>query len=171
MTATCGNGPLVPHMRPWAVRRHNVWVGNNPLSKRIYFLGLIRVCMALKTLRCCGDSSLPERFEGYTHPQPPQKITSASSGGCKLFIRSVSTECKASCGVLGGHFHWRRPWLWWLWCQLCYAIRLLKISIKVLKLVICNQCLYVQIYVVKHIIIHVLLVVAWTELEHHLPKM
>ncbi len=34
---------------------------------------------------------------------------------------------------------------------------------KILKLVVCNQCLYVLLYIIKHIIIHVSLVVAWTE--------
>jgi hypothetical protein len=76
-------------------------------------------------------------------PSTPQNITSISSEGCKLFIWSVSAEHKASCGALGGHFCRRRPWLWRLWCQLCYVIRLLKISIKILKLVVCIQCLYV----------------------------
>ncbi len=79
-------------------------------------------------------------------PSTPPKITSASSGGCKLFIRSVGAERKASCGVLGVHFCRRRPWLWWLWRQLCYVIRLLKISIKILKLVVCNKYLYVLLY-------------------------
>ncbi len=36
-------------------------MGDNPPSKRIYFWGLLRVFMALKTLQCCGDSSLPEQ--------------------------------------------------------------------------------------------------------------
>ncbi len=48
---------------------------------------------------------------------------------------------------------------------MCYEIRLLKISIKILKLVVCIQYLYVLLYIVKHIIIHVSLVVAWTEPE------
>ncbi len=100
----------------------------------------------------------------YTLSTPP-KITSTSSGGCKLFIWSVGAERKASCGALGGHFYLRRLWLWRLWCQSCYVIRLLKISIKILKLVVCNQCLYVLLYIVKHIIIHVLLVVALPEPE------
>jgi hypothetical protein len=96
-------------------------------------------------------------------PSTPQKITSASLGGCKLFIRSISAERKASCGALGGHFCRRRPWLWRLCSQLCYVIRLLKILIKILKLFVCNQCLYVLLYIVRHIIIHVSLVVVWTE--------
>ena len=61
MTATSGNGPLVPQKRTCAPRRRNVWIGDIPPSKRVYFLGLLRVCMALKTLRCCGDSSSPEQ--------------------------------------------------------------------------------------------------------------
>jgi hypothetical protein len=98
----------------------------------------------------------------YTPSTPPPKITSASLGGWKLFIWSISVECKASCGALGGYFCRRWPWLWRLWRQLYYVIWLLKISIKIIKLVVCIQCLYVVLYC-KHIIIHVSLVVAWTE--------
>ncbi len=36
-------------------------MGDNPPSKWIYFWGQLRVFMALKTLRCCGDSSLVEQ--------------------------------------------------------------------------------------------------------------
>ncbi len=48
-------------MRRYAPRRRVKWMGDNPPSKQIYFLGLLRVFMALKTLRCCGDSPLPEQ--------------------------------------------------------------------------------------------------------------
>jgi hypothetical protein len=61
MAATGGYGPLVPHMRPFAPHRRIEWMGNNPPSKRISFLRLLRVCMALLTLRCCGNASLPEQ--------------------------------------------------------------------------------------------------------------
>ena len=61
MAAAGGNGPLAPHMRPCAPRRCVEWMGDNPPSKQIYFWGLLRVFMALKTLRCCGDSSSPEQ--------------------------------------------------------------------------------------------------------------
>ncbi len=38
--ATAGiNGPLVPHMRPCAPRQCIVWMGNNPMSKQLYFWG------------------------------------------------------------------------------------------------------------------------------------
>jgi hypothetical protein len=55
-----------------------------------------------------------ERFEGHTHPQPPPKIHLLARGGCRPFIRGIGTEQKASCGTLGDHSHWRRPWLWQL---------------------------------------------------------
>jgi hypothetical protein len=48
-------------MRPCAPHRRIKLMGDNPPSKGIYFLGLLRVFMALKTLRCCGDSSSPEQ--------------------------------------------------------------------------------------------------------------
>jgi hypothetical protein len=50
MAAAGRNGPLVPHMRPCAPHRRVKWMGNNPLSLRMYFLGGLRVFMALKAL-------------------------------------------------------------------------------------------------------------------------
>ncbi len=167
MTATGRNGLLVPLMRPCAPHRRDVWIGNFPPSKRIYFWGLLRVCMALKTLRCCGDSSSPEHFEGHTHPQPPKKLHPLARGVVNYSFKVSAWSARPHVGRSGAisHFCWRRPWLWRLWRQLCYVIRLLKISIKILKLVVYIQCLYVVQYIVKHNIIHALLVVAWTEPE------
>jgi hypothetical protein len=39
MATTGGNGPLAPHMRPYALRQRIQWMGDNPPSKRMYFLG------------------------------------------------------------------------------------------------------------------------------------
>ena len=50
MAAAGGDGPLAPHMRPGAPHRHVEWMGNNPPSLRMYFLGGLRVFMALKAL-------------------------------------------------------------------------------------------------------------------------
>jgi hypothetical protein len=166
MTAAGRNGPLVPHMRPCAPHRRNVWIGDNRPSKRMQFLGLLRVCMPSKhsdVVAIHHHWNKGALWGPYTHSTSPN-ITSASSGGYNLFIWSIGAERKASCGALGGHFH-RRPWLWRLWCQLCFVIRLLKLSIKTLKLFVCNQFVYELLYIVKHIIIHVSLIVAWTEPE------
>ncbi len=46
-----------------------------------------------------------------------------------------------------------------------FVIRLLKLSIKTLKLVIYNQFLYELLYIVKRIMIHALLIVVWTKPE------
>jgi hypothetical protein len=123
--------------------------------------------MALKTLQCCGDSSSPEQRSALRaiHTLKPPKYYICYLGGCNLFIRSISAERKALCGVLGGHFCRRRPWLWRLWRQLCFVIWLLKLSIKTLKLVVCNQFCYELLCFVKYIIIHVLLIVARTKPE------
>jgi hypothetical protein len=37
----------------------------------------------------CIIAETKERFEGRTHPQPPQKTTFAISGGCLPSIRSI----------------------------------------------------------------------------------
>ncbi len=59
--ATAGrNGPLAPHMRPCAPRRRIEWMGDNPLSLRMYSLGGLRVFIALKVLLCSGDDESPQ---------------------------------------------------------------------------------------------------------------
>jgi hypothetical protein len=60
MAATGGNGPLAPHMRPGAPRQRIEWMGDNPSSLRMYFLGGSRVFMALKALLCFGDDESPQ---------------------------------------------------------------------------------------------------------------
>ncbi len=61
MATTDRNSPLAPHMRPCAQCWCIWWMGNKPPSKRVYVLGVLRVCMALKILLCCGNNSLPEQ--------------------------------------------------------------------------------------------------------------
>jgi hypothetical protein len=62
MAAAGVNGPLVPHMRPYALRRCIKWMGNNPPSLGMYLRGGLRVCMALKELLCFGDDALPQHW-------------------------------------------------------------------------------------------------------------
>ncbi len=50
-------------------------------------------------------------FWGPYTPSTAPKIIPACLGGCRPSIWHVSMEHKASCGVLGVHFRWRRPWL------------------------------------------------------------
>jgi hypothetical protein len=48
-----------------------------------------------------------------------------------------------------------------------FVLRLLKNAIKTLKSVVCKQYLYLFLYIVKHIAIHVPLIVAWPEPKPH----
>jgi hypothetical protein len=50
MAAAGRNAPLAPHMRSCAQRRCVEWMGNDPPSLRMYFLGGLRVFMARKAL-------------------------------------------------------------------------------------------------------------------------
>ncbi len=109
------NGPLVPHMTPSAPRRRHEWIGDNPPSKRMYFFGGgVRACMALKALLCSGDDELLQHWSVlraiHTLNSSPKNYTRCS-GGCSPSIQCINTECKVSCGVLGGHFCRRQPWL------------------------------------------------------------
>jgi hypothetical protein len=54
------NGPQAPHMRPCAPRQRLEWMGDNPPSLRVYFMGGLRVFMALKALLCSGDDASPQ---------------------------------------------------------------------------------------------------------------
>jgi hypothetical protein len=60
MAAACGNGPLAPHMRPGAPRQRVEWMGDNPPSLRMHFLGGSRVFMDLKALLCSGGDESPQ---------------------------------------------------------------------------------------------------------------
>ncbi len=84
MAAAGRNNPLASHMRPGAPCRHVEWIGDNPPSLRIYFLGGSRVFMDLKALLCSGDDELPQHQHG-----------------AKGLVW----------GTLGGHFCRRRLWL------------------------------------------------------------
>ncbi len=113
MAAASRNGPQAPHMRPCAPCQCLEWMGDNPPSLRMYFMGGLRVFMALKVLLCSGNNALPQHgvfWEPYT-PPTAARITSACLGGCFQSIRRGCAERKASCGALGGHFRRRRPWL------------------------------------------------------------
>ncbi len=71
----------MPHMRACAPCQRVEWMGDNPPSKRIQILGLLRVCMALLTLQCCGDSSSPGQrsaLRAINTLNPPKKYI------CKL---------------------------------------------------------------------------------------
>ncbi len=47
-----------------------------------------------------------------------------------------------------------------------FVLRLLKNAIKTQKLNVCKQCLYLLLYIIKHIAIHVtLVIVPWLELK------
>jgi hypothetical protein len=77
--------------------------GQQPPKQADIFWGLLRVCMALKTLQCCGNESPPEQWSALRaiHTLNSPQNTSASSGGFHPSIKSVGVERKASCGVLG----------------------------------------------------------------------
>jgi hypothetical protein len=60
MATAGGNGPLAPHMRPGAPRQRVEWMGDNPPSLRMYFLGGSRVFMDLKALLCSGNDDTPQ---------------------------------------------------------------------------------------------------------------
>ncbi len=112
MAAAGGNGPQAPHMRPCTPRQRREWMGDNPPSLRMYFMGGLRVFMALKALLCSGNDASPQHgvFWGPYTPSTAARITSTCLGGCRPSIRRGCAERKASCGALGGHFCQRRPW-------------------------------------------------------------
>ncbi len=109
MAAAGGNGPLAPHMRPCAPRRRVKWMGDNPLSLRMYFWGVEGV---YGPQSAPGNDASPQNrcvLRAMHIPTAP-KIIPACSGGYRPSIRRVGTERKVSCGALGGHFRRQRLW-------------------------------------------------------------
>ncbi len=109
MAAAGGNAPLAPHMRYCAQRRCFEWIGDDPPSLRMYFLGGLRVFCPQSA---SGDDASPQNWSVLRamHTPTAPKIISACSGGYCPSIRRVGAERKITCGVLGGHFRRRRPW-------------------------------------------------------------
>jgi hypothetical protein len=103
-----------------------------------------------------------ECFQGHTHPQPPIQLHLQAQGIVTYSFEASAWSARPR-GAPGGLFRRRKTWLWHLWCQLCFVIRLLKISIETVKLVVCNQFSWILLYIVKHFIIHVSLIVVWTK--------
>ncbi len=80
MAAAGETGPLAPHMRPCALRRRVKWMGNNPPSLRMYFLGGLRVFMALKVLPAMMHCHKIGVFWWPCTPQQPKKLYPLARG-------------------------------------------------------------------------------------------
>ena len=66
--------------------------------------------MALKALPAMMHCHKIGVFEGHAHPNST-KNNITCLGGYRPSIRCLGAEQKVSCGVLGGHFRRRQPWL------------------------------------------------------------
>jgi hypothetical protein len=62
MAAAGRNHPLAPHMRPCTLRQCIEWMGDNTPSLWMYYLGGLKVFMALKALLCSGNDKLPQHW-------------------------------------------------------------------------------------------------------------
>jgi hypothetical protein len=154
-------------MRPCAPCLCIEWMGDNPPSKRIYCLGLLRVFMALKTLRCCGDSSSPDQrsaLRAINTLNPP-----------KNYIRKLR-------GLSPIHLMRRRGAHSLMWGTRAPFLPAAAMVVAVVTpVVFCAKAtekrnkntkiswwlpksLFITIYV-KHIVIRISLIVAWPELE------
>ncbi len=107
-----------------------------------------------------------ECFEGHTHPQHPPKLHSLAWG----LLTIHSTHWRRAQGLMwgtGGLFLPAAAMVVAVVTPVVLVLRLLKNAIKTLKLVVCEQCLYLILYTVKHkhIATHVTLIVAWPEPE------
>ncbi len=81
--------PSAPHEALRTALTHQM-VWGQPPSKQRYFGGLLRVCMALKTLQCCGNSSLLEQKSALRAIQtltPPKKYTRKLGGLSSIHLK------------------------------------------------------------------------------------
>ena len=80
MAVAGGNAPLAPHMRSCAQHRRVKWIGNDPPSLRMYFLGGLRMFMALKLLLAMMHHRKIGVFWGPCTPQQPPKLCTLAWG-------------------------------------------------------------------------------------------
>jgi hypothetical protein len=112
-------------------------MGDNPPNERIYFLGLLRVFMALKTLRCCGDSSSPEQksaLRAINTLNPPKEYIRKLGGLLPIHL----THWRGAQGLMWGArgpFPPAAAMVVVVVMPVVFVLRLLKKEIKTLKLV------------------------------------
>jgi hypothetical protein len=141
MATASRNGPLAPHMRPCALRRRIVWMDDNPPSKGIYFFELLRACIALKILRCCGDTSSLEQRGAlraiHTHNNP--KNYAHLLGGLSAIYLMCRHGAQGLMWGTRGPFPPASAMVVVVVMPVVFVLRLLKSAIKTLKLVVCKQ--------------------------------
>jgi hypothetical protein len=98
MAAGGGNAPLAPHMRYCAQRRRIEWMGDDPPSLRMYFLGGLRVFMALKALPAMMHRQKSECFQGHAHPNSPKNYIRLLGGLSPIH----STSWRGAKGLVWG---------------------------------------------------------------------
>ncbi len=111
--------------------------------------------MALKTLQCCGDTSLLEQrgASRAIHTLDNPKNYTRFLGGLSaihLMHRHGAQGCVQAMVVA-------------VVIPVMFVLRLLKNAIKILKLIVCKQNFHLITIIVKHTAIHVTLIVAWPE--------
>ncbi len=77
MGAASENAPPAPHMRPCALRWHIKWMGNNPPSLWMYFLGGVKGVYGPQSTPLFWRwwiATTSECFEDHKHAQQPQKL-------------------------------------------------------------------------------------------------
>jgi hypothetical protein len=142
--------PSAPHeaLRSAPMRRMD---GQQPPKQANIIFGLFRVCMALKTLQCCGDtSSLEQRGTSRAiHTlNNPKKYTCLLEGLSAIH----STHWHGAQGLMWGT---RGPFLPAVAIVVAvvlpfvFVLRLLKSAIKTLKLVACKQTFIIFIMYCK----------------------
>jgi hypothetical protein len=127
-------------------------------------IGLLRVCMALKTLQYCGNTSLLEQrgaLRAIHTLNNPKNYTGLLGG-----MSAIHLVCQH--GVQGLMWGARGPFLpaaamvVAVVTPVVFMLRLLK-NAKTLDKLFLNKKIYLLQYIVKHTTIHVTLIVAWLE--------
>ncbi len=114
---------------------HTCWINSKqcPTQADIFFIqwrGLSPLKRSDDKVRFIAIIASPlERFKG-DRPPHCKKKTSACLGHRSPLLRRVCSQNWSSCAAIGGHFWWRRPWLW---CG-CSPLTGLKIRVRESKL-------------------------------------
>jgi hypothetical protein len=156
--------PSTPHEALRSVLTHCM-DGQQPPKQAGIVFRLLRACMALKTLRCCDDASLPKQ-RGVSRAihtlNNPKNYTRLLRGLSAIH----SMRRRGAQGLMWGArgpFPPTAAMVVAIVMPVVFVLRLLKSATKTLKLVACKHTYKFLLCIVKHTTIHVSLIVAWPE--------
>jgi hypothetical protein len=133
-------------------------MGDNPPSKWIYFLGLLRCAWPSKLSDFVAMHHRRKRFEGHKHPQPPQQYIHKLVGLSPIHL----TRRRGAQGLMWGArgpFPPAAAMVVAVVTPVVFCVKATERQNKITKISCLLQKSLFIIFIVKHIVIHISLLV------------